>query len=100
LIVVRNVFRLKFGSAKETTGLWKEGLAIAAREGLSSGSSRLLTDAVGTFYTLVLETTHDSLGDFERSGKRLMENAEWKAWYAKVIPLTEGGYREIFNVVD
>jgi hypothetical protein len=56
MIVVRNVFQLKFGKAKEAVALLKEGLAIQ-KKALSGVefSTRVLTDVTGPFYTLVLE---------------------------------------------
>jgi hypothetical protein len=99
MIVVRNVFRLKFGRAKEGVELWKEGLALGKRLGFASKSSRVLTDSVGQFYTLVFENTFDSLSDFENSAKKIMGNPEWQGWYQKVVGVTESGYREILNVV-
>jgi hypothetical protein len=98
MIVVRNVFRLKFGKAKEAAGLWKEGLALGKKLGFESKSNRVLTDLVGPFYTVVFENTFESLSEFENSAKKLMPNPEWQAWYAKVSALTESGYREIFTV--
>ena len=98
MIVVRNVFRLKFGKAKEGVELWKEGLALSKRLGFT-GSSRVLTDLIGPFYTAVFEITFNSLADFEGSAKQLMGNPEWQAWYQKVSAITESGYREVFNVV-
>ena len=58
MIVIRNVFRLKFGQAREAVAVAKEGLAIQKRvlTGVEH-SSRLLTDVTGPFYTLVLELT-------------------------------------------
>jgi hypothetical protein len=100
MIVVRNVFKLQFGKSREATATWKEGLAIGGRLGFGRGSMRLLTDVVGPFYTLVLETTHESLGEYESSAKKLMGDADWKAWYSKVAAVTEGGYREIFQIVE
>jgi hypothetical protein len=100
MIVVRNIFKLKFGGSKDAVALWKQGLEIAGGEGFPVGSTRILTDLVGPFYTLVMESTHESLGEYERSAKRLMESSSWKTWYAKVVPLTEGGYREVFVVVN
>jgi hypothetical protein len=49
MIVVRNVFRLKFGRSKEAVGLWKEGLALGKKLGFQSKSNRVLTDLVGPF---------------------------------------------------
>jgi hypothetical protein len=101
MILVRNVFRLKFGQAREAVAAWKEGMAIAERSGVGAGRYRLLTDLVGPdFYTLVLEGTYGSLAEFEQSAQALMAVPEWRAWYPRVTALSEGGYREILNVVD
>jgi len=71
MIVVRNIFRLKFGKAREATAAWKEGLAIAERAGIRRGTWRLLTDLVGPdFYTLVVEATYASVTEFEQSARR------------------------------
>jgi hypothetical protein len=99
MIVVRNVFQLKFGKAKEGVELWKEGITLAKRLGFTAKSSRILTDVVGQFYTLVFENTFSSLADFESSAKNIMSSSEWQAWYQKVSGITESGYREILNVV-
>ncbi len=56
MIVVRNVFRLKFGQARQAVALWREGREVMRRAG-SKGSPRLLTDLVGQSYTLVFENT-------------------------------------------
>ena len=98
MIIVRNVFQLKFGKAKEGTEVWKEGLTLAKRLGFA-GKSRVLTDLVGQFYTIVFETAFESLGDFETSAKKIMSNAEWQSWYQKISAITESGHREILNVV-
>lgn len=99
MIVVRNVFRLKFGKAKDALALWKEGREIARRTG-SGEKMRAMTDLVGPFYTLVMEEEFQSLGDMERDMQREMGVDEWKIWYQKFVPLVESGYREIFTVVE
>ena len=90
--------KLKFGRAKEAIELWKEGLALAKRLGFTA-KSRVLTDVVGQFYTLVFENSFESLSDFENSSKKIMSSSEWQAWYQKVSALIESGHREILNVV-
>jgi hypothetical protein len=97
MIVVRNVFRLKFGKAKEGVQLWTEGLALAKRLGFT-GRSRILTDLTGPFYTVVFEIEFNSMADFEGSAKKIMGSPEWQALYQKVSAITESGHREIFNV--
>lgn len=98
MIVVRDVFQLKFGKAKEAKALLKEGMAIATR--LGYGSFRALTDLVGPFYTLVLESTFASLADYETRLKSTLGQKEWSDWYQKFLPIAEGGRREIFTVVE
>ena len=73
MIVIRNVFRLKFGKAREAVALFKEGIAIQKRVGAGSDfSTRLLTDVTGPFYTVVLEITVPNLAAFEGDAPRLM----------------------------
>ena len=55
MIVVRNVFQLKFGKAREAIEHWREGRAIFERLEMPMKGSRILTDVVGPFYTMVLE---------------------------------------------
>ena len=98
MILVRDVFQLKFGKAKDAKEVWKEG--VKTNKEFSKIPHRILTDLTGKAYTLVLETTFDNLGVYENSMKTLMSAAEWKSWYAKFIPLVESSYREIFTIVD
>jgi hypothetical protein len=100
MVVVRNVFRLKFGKTKEAVALVKQGMAIQQR--VLTGvdfSTRLLTDVTGPFYTLVLELTVPNLATFESQAPKLFGDKEWQANYQQMAPLVESGYREVFNVV-
>lgn len=101
MILVRNIFQVKFGQARDAIAAWKKGLAIAERLGNGRGRYRLLTDLAGpAFYTLVLEGTYESLAEFEQAGQALMGSPEWQAWYPQVLALSEGGRREILNIVE
>ncbi len=99
MIVVRNVFRLKFGKAREALAIMKEGVAIQKRSGFDV-PTRLLTDLTGSFYTLVLEFALPNLSELETSSPRIMGSKEWQANYQKLTPLVESGYREVFSVVE
>jgi hypothetical protein len=99
MIVVRNVFRLKFGKAKDALALWKESREIARRTG-SGATMRAMTDLVGPFYTLVMEEQYPSLSDMEREMQNEVGAEEWKTWYQKFVPLVESGYREVFTLVE
>jgi hypothetical protein len=99
MVVIRNVFRLKFGKAREAVALFKEGIAIQKRVGLDF-STRLLTDVTGPFYTVVLEITAPNLAAFEAAAPRLMGDKDWQANYQKIGSLVESGSREIFTLVE
>ncbi|HTX18809.1 MAG TPA: hypothetical protein VMG34_09120 [Bacteroidota bacterium] len=99
MILVREVFQLKFGKAKEAKAAWKEGAAILQRHNLPVG--RALTDLVGPYYTFVLENTHNDLASFESSMKSNLAMKEFGQWYQeKFSPLVESGMREIFTIVE
>ncbi len=101
MIVIRNVFRLQFGKAREAMVLFKEGNAIQRRVGAGMNfQTRMLTDVTGPFYTVVLEVSVPSLAEFEAAAPRLMSDKDWQANYHKVAALVESGYREVFSVVE
>jgi hypothetical protein len=98
MILVRDVFRLKFGKAKDARALMKQGAALTARAGLAP--QRQLMDLVGPYYTLVLESTHASLAAWEAAHANAQLTSEWEAWYEKFKAVVDAGYREIFTVVE
>lgn len=98
MIVVRNVFQLRFGTAREALALWQEGLGFL-RDASGVRDVRLLTDVTGPFYTLVLETSHDDLGRLEEDMRETFADPAWHAWYARFTPLVNSGHREVLSVV-
>lgn len=101
MVIVRNVFHVKFGKAREAVALFKEGMVIQKRAGVAADlPTRLLTDLTGSFYTVVLEVSAPSLAAFEAEAPRLMQHAEWQANYRKLAELVDSGAREIFAVVE
>lgn len=97
MILVRDVFRLHFGKAREAVALAKEGKEIERRLGYPVG--RILTDLVGEYYTLVFESEFESLAAFERTVNEGFQDPEWKQWYARFLPLARDGHREVFRIV-
>ena len=98
MIVVRNVFELKFGKSREAVALWKKGSGMLRKS--TNAPIRLLTDVTGPFYTLVMEMQFKSMADFERGHRSAAASKEWRAWYKKFTALVESGRREIFQTVD
>ena len=62
--------------------------------------TRLLVDLVGDFYTVVLETSATSLGEWESALTSTLPQEEWQRQYARLTPLVLEGRREIFRVVE
>jgi hypothetical protein len=101
MIVIRNVFQLKFGKAREAIALMREARAIEKRvmAGLEY-SSRMLTDVTGPFYSLVLELTVPILATFDSNAPRLFGEKEFQENSKKMAPLVESGQREVFSIVE
>jgi hypothetical protein len=100
MIVIRDIFRLKFGQSKEAVALWKEAAASLRTSGYGAVNVRLLTDMAGpAFYTVILESSFNSVADWEKSHTAARDNAQWKSLYAKIISHTETGHREILSVI-
>lgn len=99
MVIVRNVFQLKFGKAREAVAVMKDGIGIQKRLGVDV-SQRLMTDLTGRFYTLVLELTLPNLGAIESTLGRLSGDKDWQANYQKMLPLVESGHREVFTLVE
>ena len=97
MILVRDVFRLKFGKARDALAVWKEMAEQARRTGTMS-PPRILTDLVGPYYTLVMETTAESLQAWEAEMHKGLGDPALHALYQKFTPLVDSGYREIFTI--
>ncbi|MER3482691.1 MAG: hypothetical protein C4332_05615 [Meiothermus sp.] len=98
MLVVRDIFQLRFGKAKEALPLAKEGAGLERESGYAVG--RILSDVTGEYYTLVMESQFASLADFDQARANLASSPAWGDWYARFSPLVVSGRREIFRVVD
>jgi hypothetical protein len=99
MILVREVFQLKIGKAKEAKALLQEAAIFMKKLGMPQG--RALTDLTGPFYTLVWEAAYPNLAAWEASMNDPRATQEFGAWYQKFAPLLEtGGRREIFTIVE
>ena len=94
MILVRDVFQAKFGKGDELVALFQE----ARQQGLSTYGERILTDASGSFFTIVTETTMESLAEWERRIAEIFSQPQFGDWFARITPLVESGRREFYNV--
>ena len=99
MILVRDIFRIKFGQSKQATDLWKQAVGQLKRTGFSD--MRLLTDLAGApYYTLVLESKHESLAAWEKSHETAGPDPQWRELYQRIASLTETGHREIYKIIE
>jgi hypothetical protein len=97
MIVVRDIFLVKFGRMKEAKELWKEMVKLFPPQ--DKGRNRILTDLTGQYYTLVMESTHKNLAEWESSMSQMGDPA-MGALYQKFTQLVDSGRREVFTVVE
>lgn len=98
MILVRDIFNLKFGKSKEAIALLAEGKGILKKAGYNP--ERLLVDLTGKSYTLVIESTYSSLSEYDDRLLDTQAHEDWRKWYERFVSLVESGSREIFRIVD
>ena len=98
MYIIRDIFHLKFGKAREAKELLGRMRAIGNDAGYPA--MRCLTDFTGDAYRLVLESEFDSLGAYEKDMTEAMRTDEWQQEYRKLVPLVESSHREILRVVE
>ena len=97
MILVREVFQAKYGKGDELVALCKEA-GVVFRDA-TGYSARVLTDASGTFFTVVWETEVESLGQWEESMATAFSDAAFGEWFERMVPLVDSGRRDFFNIV-
>ncbi len=98
MIIICDVFKLHFGKAKEAVALMTEGAKLLRAQGYTI--DRLLTDLTGDYYTLVMESSYESLGAFENAMQQATATDAWRDNYARFVPLVREGYREVLREVE
>jgi hypothetical protein len=94
MIVVRGVYKAKYGKGDELVQLFKE-----SRSTWPSRPFRLLTDLSGPFFTVITEAEYENLNDWEAE-MRIFSDPDFPAWFERMVPLVESGQREFYNLVD
>jgi hypothetical protein len=90
MILIRDVFQAKYGKGGELVELFKE-----ARDNWPQryADARILTDASGSFFTVVSETQMESLAEWERIREGIFALPEFGDWFERMVPLVESGAR-------
>ncbi|MDA1096480.1 MAG: hypothetical protein O3B84_04405 [Chloroflexi bacterium] len=101
MIVVRDVFRAKYGMGGQLEDLFKEVFPIFEQtfKEVGGGKPRLLEDLSGDFFTLVTEYTLPSLSVWEAVREKMFTDSRFEGWFERMLPLVESGNRQFWNVV-
>ena len=95
MYLVREVFQTKPGKAKDLVKIFKEAGKIM--EGM--GNTRIMTDAVSNYWTVILEMEVENLATWEKMAGTT-QKPEVKEIMKDYMTLLEGGHREIFKIEE
>ncbi|MEM3112926.1 MAG: hypothetical protein QXI33_00685 [Candidatus Pacearchaeota archaeon] len=97
MFLVRNVFHAKPGKAKALVTIFKRAAPILEESGLVK-NTRILTDSIGPFWTVVLENEVEDLNSYMNMAKNVSITKRYGQAMKGYIDLTKGGYREVFSI--
>jgi len=97
MYVIRNVFKCKPGQAKNVVEKFKAAHALMADLGFQT---RLMVDEIADFWTVVVEVNVDDLATFGKAMHERGSRQDVQDAMAGYMDLVDGGYREIFRVVE
>ncbi len=96
MILVRNIFRCKFGKAGELARLFQETRGQWGPVGQLP--MRVLTDLSGPFDTVVTETVIESIDEYNRLLRERFADPAVARLLAPMADLVESGWREYFTI--
>jgi hypothetical protein len=94
MLIVRNCFIAKPGSASKLAAQLKEAAAVA-----NISSYRVLTDLTGEFNRVILEFEVENIGGFEARMKDYATNAAFREKMKGYTDLWTTGSRELLQIV-
>ncbi len=97
MYIVRDIFHLKYGHFRPVKAMMEEMMKNGMMP--QSKGNRVLSDFTGGAYRVIMETSFESLTDFEKELSRDMSKPEFQEWYKKFIDHVISGEREILKVV-
>lgn len=94
---IREVFKAKPGKAKELVKMFKQASPhITKAEGMKN--MKIMTDITGSYWTVVVESEVDEIGNFMSNLRSATASAELQQIMKGYMDYVESGYREIFLI--
>jgi len=96
MILIRDVFTTKPGKAGELVKKFKAVIPYMEKEGLKN--TKVMTDLVANYWTVVIESEAEDFSNFEKEVRSFTSKPEVKEIMKDYMSLVEGGYREVFKL--
>jgi hypothetical protein len=100
MLLVRQVFQAKYGRGDELVALFKEFNQRMQESGELMPRFRILTDASGTFFTVVTENEVENFAAWESGFSESMNQPWMGEWFGRMMPLIDSGRRDFYNIVE
>jgi len=97
MYLIREVFQAKPGKAKDLVKMFKAAAPHFSKMGMMS-SMKVMTDAVATYWTVVVESETEDMAGFFTNMRSATMSDELKDIMKGYMDYVEGGRREIYMV--
>ena len=94
MILIRQVYHLKFGMSNQAVSLLKDLLD----DFMPDSRAMILTDISGRDFTVVLEGEFESLERWEQQRQEGYQRPEFAEWFSKFQEMVEASFTEIYNI--
>ncbi len=95
MYLIRDTFHCKPGMAKDLVDKFKQTIPFMEEHNLKN--TKILTDVVSNYWTVVLESEVETLAEFENR-RGFTSKPEVQEIMKDYMNLVEGGQREIFKI--
>ncbi len=96
MFLIRDVFKTRPGRAKDLVAKFKQAAPHMKAPGIHS--SRVMTDTVAVYWTVVFETEVENLQTYFDMGRNRPASPELEEAMKDYMDLVYGGHREIFHI--
>ena len=97
MYLVRNIFYAKPGSGKALIKMFKEAAPYIEENGVAK-NTRILVDAVASFWTVIIEEEVEDLNGYLDMAKSIRNGEKLGEIIKNYTDLITGGKREVFRI--
>ena len=97
MILIRNIYQLKFGRIDQAVGLFQRMPEVAGRAS-ATVRQHALTDISGPMYTFVSELLAPSLARWEQARSEFYDQPGFEEWFREFQQVVQVGHQDFFTV--